>query len=207
MNFERGDGYSIILMSVRPNAPYRDRFEDDGSTLIYERHDIPRGGKVSEPKFVDQPEYTISGLLTENGKFHKAAQDNKRGIRKPEKVKVYEKIKSGIWSFNGFFELIDSWREPDGDRQVFKFKLIAIEDADLDASSIPQSDIHRRIIPTPVKLEVWKRDGGKCVQCGSTTNLHFDHVIPYSKGGASITSDNVQLLCAKHNLEKHDNIV
>lgn len=32
MNFELGENYSVILMSVRPGAPYADRFEDDGST-------------------------------------------------------------------------------------------------------------------------------------------------------------------------------
>ena len=30
MNYRRGKDYSVILMSVRPNAPYRDRIEDDG---------------------------------------------------------------------------------------------------------------------------------------------------------------------------------
>jgi 5-methylcytosine-specific restriction endonuclease McrA len=53
---------------------------------------------------------------------------------------------------------------------------------------------------------VWKRDGGKCVKCESKDNLHFDHVLPFSKGGASITPDNVQLLCMRHNLEKSDKI-
>ena len=57
-----------------------------------------------------------------------------------------------------------------------------------------------------VKLEVWKRDAGKCVICGATNELHFDHVIPYSKGGTSLKADNVQLLCARHNLEKRDKI-
>ena len=66
---------------------------------------------------------------------------------------------------------------------------------------------HRRIIPTAVKLEVWKRDGGKCAICGATDELHFDHIIPYSKGGTSLKADNIQLLCARHNLEKRDNIV
>ena len=207
MNYQRGQGYSVILMSIRPNAPYRDRFEDDGSTLIYEGHDVPRTGAVANPKTVDQPELTSTGLLTENGKFHKAAQDYKRGVRKPELVKVYEKIKPGIWSYNGFFELIDSWREQDGKRQVFKFKLVAIDDVEPEALPDNPSFVHRRIIPTPVKLEVWKRDGGKCVKCGATTGLHFDHDIPYSKGGASITAENVQLLCARHNLEKHDKII
>ena len=207
MNFRRGRTYSVILMSVRPNAPYRDRVEDDGSTLIYEGHDVPRTKGVTDPKLLDQPEHTPAGLLTENGKFHKAAQDFKQGLHKPELVRVYEKIKAGIWSYNGLFELVDSWREYDGKRQVFKFKLIAIDDVELETLLEVSSFVHRRIIPTPVKLEVWKRDGGKCVICGATTDLHFDHVIPYSKGGTSITAENVQLLCARHNLEKHDKIV
>ena len=36
--------------------------------------------------------------------------------------KVYEKIKPGIWSDNGYFHLVDSWMESDGHRKVFKFK-------------------------------------------------------------------------------------
>jgi 5-methylcytosine-specific restriction endonuclease McrA len=58
-----------------------------------------------------------------------------------------------------------------------------------------------------VKLAVWKRDGGRCIQCGSSDNLHFDHVIPYSLGGSSLRAENIQLLCARHNLQKHDAIV
>ena len=42
--------------------------------------------------------------------------------------------------------------------------------------------------------------------CGSEENLHFDHIIPFSRGGSSLTANNVQLLCARHNLEKRDRI-
>ena len=66
---------------------------------------------------------------------------------------------------------------------------------------------HARLIPTSIKLEVWKRDNGKCIICGSIDNLHFDHIIPYSKGGSSLVAKNIQLLCARHNLQKHDRIV
>jgi 5-methylcytosine-specific restriction endonuclease McrA len=52
-----------------------------------------------------------------------------------------------------------------------------------------------------------RRDRGQCVLCGSTKNLHFDHDIPFSKGGSSLTAANVRLLCAKHNLEKSDKIL
>ena len=62
------------------------------------------------------------------------------------------------------------------------------------------------MIPTSVKLEVWKRDKGQCVTCGSKNNLHFDHILPYSKGGSSLVVSNIQLLCARHNLQKHDKI-
>lgn len=207
MNFGLGGNHSVILMSVRPNAPYRDRFEEEGTVLIYEGHDEPKSQVLPNPKIVDQPEYTVKGSLTENGKFHRAAQEYTSAQRKPERVRVYEKIRDGIWSYNGIFHLIDSWREHDGQRQVFKFKLVAVAgDEDLDQPV--HTDVERRrVIPTWVKLEVWKRDGGKCVQCGATDELHFDHVLPFAKGGTSITPANVQLLCARHNLEKSDRIL
>lgn len=36
MNFGLARNHSLILRSVRPGAPYADRFEDDGSTIVYE---------------------------------------------------------------------------------------------------------------------------------------------------------------------------
>ncbi len=61
-----------LLMSVRPNAPYRDRIEVDGATLIYEGHDAPRVGQLPDPKAVNEPEFTPSGSLTQNGKFFRS---------------------------------------------------------------------------------------------------------------------------------------
>ena len=207
MNFGLGGTHSVILMSLRPNAPYADRVEDDGSTLIYEGHDESKTKDLHDPKVVDQPETTGNGTFTQNGRFHQAAQVYKAGKRDPERVRVYEKIKAGIWSYNGVFHLVDSWMEHDGKRQVFKFKLIAVEGE--ENFSIPASATaeRRRIIPTAIKLAVWKRDGGRCVTCGANDELHYDHIIPFSRGGSSLTAENVQLLCARHNLEKRDRIL
>jgi hypothetical protein len=206
MNFGLGGTHSVILMSVRPDAPYRDRFEDNGATLIYEGHDESKTEITPDPKRVNQPETTFGGTLTQNGLFHRAAQACKASERSPERVRVYEKLRQGIWSYNGIFHLVDSWRESDRHRKVFKFKLAAVEgEEDLNVP-VPVHPIRRRIIPTHVKLEVWQRDGGKCVVCGAMDELHFDHDLPYSKGGSSITAKNVQLLCARHNLQKHDRI-
>jgi hypothetical protein len=207
MNFGVGGNHSVILMSVRRNAPYRDRLEDGGTTLIYEGHDQPRNPQLPNPKLVDQLGVLPAGSMSQNGKFDRAAQDAKAGRRRPERVRVYEKIKPGIWSYNGIFHLVDSWTERDEHRVVFKFRLEAVEGEEDLSLPAPDRPAPRRIIPTSVKLEVWKRDGGKCVVCGAADELHFDHDVPFSRGGASITAANVQLLCARHNLEKRDSIV
>jgi hypothetical protein len=78
MNFRMRGDHSVILMSVRPNALYADRLEDNGETLIYEGHDVPQTTENQEPKRIDQPERTSSGTLTENGKFQQAAQVYKK---------------------------------------------------------------------------------------------------------------------------------
>lgn len=63
----------------------------------------------------------------------------------------------------------------------------------------------REPISKHVKNEVWQRDKGMCVSCGSKEKLEFDHIIPHSKGGSS-TYRNLQLLCEKCNRTKHANI-
>lgn len=175
-------------------------------TLIYEGHDEPKRAGLHDPKTVDQPRTNQSGTLSDNGKFYQAAQRYLRGEAPPERVRVYEKIRSGIWSYNGLFHLVGSWMENDGRRKVFKFRLVAVAD-DTATSSAVTSDLESsRLIPSAVKLAVWRRDQGRCVTCGATDNLHFDHIIPYSKGGTSLREENIQLLCARHNLAKRDRI-
>ncbi len=51
------------------------------------------------------------------------------------------------------------------------------------AGTISESAQNRPIVPKFVQNEVWNRDGGCCVECGSRENLEFDHIIPVSEGG------------------------
>lgn len=206
MNYHLNNGISVILMSIRQGAPYADRIEDNGKILIYEGHDIQKKKGSPEPKSINQPMKNPGGTLTQNGLFYEAAMRYKHNGNSPEVVKVYEKIKSGIWVFNGLFELLDSWIENDGKREVFKFKLFITEKTYDDLSSKEVDLDHTRLIPAEIKRIVWERDQGKCVTCGASDNLHFDHIIPYSKGGSSLVSENIQLLCARHNLQKKDKI-
>jgi len=69
-----------------------------------------------------------------------------------------------------------------------------------EEGGIAQTPVRQRI-PEVVRIEVWRRDGGKCAICGSRENLEYDHIIPVSKGGGN-TARNIELLCEKHNRSK-----
>jgi 5-methylcytosine-specific restriction endonuclease McrA len=208
MNYHLRGDISVILMSIRPNAPYADRIDEEGRILIYEGHDVSKKRDTPIPKIIDQPMNNPGGSFTQNGVFYKAATEYKTKKHHPELVKVYEKLHAGIWVYNGVFKLIDAWQEKVDNRNVFKFKLELTGEQQSSKQNKQQDLIleHDRMIPPAVKLEVWKRDKGKCIKCGSTENLHFDHIIPFSKGGSSLVAENIQILCAKHNIAKRDKI-
>jgi len=206
MNYQLGRNYSILLMSQRSNAPYNDRIYEDGITIEYEGHDAPKSTGIPIPKQIDQPEFTPKGKLTQNGMFIQAAKKYKK-TGEFEIVRIYEKIFSGVWSDRGFFKLIDYKMVNDGIRNVFRFILQAIDiEMPGDNSNLISIPKRSRIIPTEIKKIVWERDKGQCVICGAKDELHFDHDIPYSKGGTSITVENVKILCARHNIQKSDKI-
>lgn len=48
------------------------------------------------------------------------------------------------------------------------------------------------------------RDGHRCVECGSTRNLHVHHVVPWEEGQADPHAlDNLATLCALHHRRAH----
>lgn len=74
-----------------------------------------------------------------------------------------------------------------------------------DNSDTAEKSSSRPHIPESVRIEVWRRDGGKCTRCGSREKLEFDHIIPLSRGGSN-TARNIELLCEKCNRSKGANI-
>jgi TPR repeat protein len=62
-----------------------------------------------------------------------------------------------------------------------------------------------RTISSEVRREVWRRDEGKCVKCGSRERLEYDHIIPFSEGGSN-TTRNIELLCESCNRAKSDSV-
>ena len=72
-----------------------------------------------------------------------------------------------------------------------------------NTSQVIRSD--SRYIPKAIQREVYTRDQARCSyksaegkQCGERNFLEFDHIQPFSLGGAS-TSENLRLLCRTHN--------
>ncbi|HEY3399344.1 MAG TPA: HNH endonuclease [Geothrix sp.] len=204
MNFQLRPDHSVVLMSLRAGAPYDDSLLESGRVLIYEGHDILNLPGGPDPKSMDQPLENPSGKSTENGKFWAAAKRREQGGQ-TERVRVYEKIKAGIWAYNGTFHLVSAWMDASKGRKAVKFRMELSDEEDTPA--IWKGPLkHQRMIPSLVKQAVWKRDQGRCVLCGDKKNLHFDHEIPFAKGGSSLVAENVRLLCARHNLAKSDKI-
>lgn len=78
----------------------------------------------------------------------------------------------------------------------------------VDVSAMPRAKEvkqRREAIPRTAQREVWQRDGGRCVECGSKEKLCFDHIVPFSRGGSN-TVRNLQLLCEGCNLSKGNRI-
>ncbi len=64
-----------------------------------------------------------------------------------------------------------------------------------------RTGVGREPIPANVRREVWTRDGGRCVDCGSRERLEFDHIIALANGGSN-TARNIELRCEPCNRKK-----
>lgn len=75
----------------------------------------------------------------------------------------------------------------------------------IDRGELFGEQMKRPPISAEVRDAVYRRDGGRCQECGATEDLQFDHIIPFSKGGAT-SVENLQLLCGKCNRAKSNKI-
>lgn len=108
-------------------------------------------------------------------------------------------------AFNSAMENLQKEKERQK-RQIERRKAQREAREALIADGVVFGDAARRpTIPRDVVDAVWIRDKGRCVYCGSTDNLQLDHIIPFSKGGAT-TVENLQLLCQKCNIKKSNHI-
>jgi hypothetical protein len=112
-----------------------------------------------------------------------------------------------LWVDNGFYEA-DS--DLTFEQAVALVRSSSIKRARKIQRAVEMSQVHsglgnvrqdRQSIPDEVKHLVWNRDGGCCANCGASSDLQYDHVIPLALGGSN-SLNNLQLLCGPCNRRK-----
>lgn len=83
-------------------------------------------------------------------------------------------------------------------RYIFKLKQLQLKQKPTGGNQRNVSKLCRR--------RILKRDGNKCLRCGSKNNLTLDHIIPVAKGGIK-AKWNLQTLCGKCNSYKGEYII
>ncbi len=121
--------------------------------------------------------------------------------KKQEKIEEERKFKENLRQ-----EILEKENERI-EKELIKKLSIEITDELIEQGLLSNSNniLKREKIPQEVLDNVWNRDGGKCVNCGSQEKIEFDHIIPFSRGGSN-TYRNIQILCEKCNREKSDSI-
>jgi Asp-tRNA(Asn)/Glu-tRNA(Gln) amidotransferase B subunit len=66
--------------------------------------------------------------------------------------------------------------------------------------------VDRRYVPAQIKASVWKRDQGRCKNCGGRHALQYDHIMPFGAGGKT-KLENLQLLCRNCNQWKGSSLL
>jgi len=110
----------------------------------------------------------------------------------------------GSWrkALEAFVEFINS--DNDQNQETEKIEVEENISETTDGNKIIFKHKTKRIPSERLKVQVLMRDGNKCRLCGITLtgeNIHFDHIFPWSKGGETVL-ENLQILCANHNLAK-----
>jgi hypothetical protein len=124
-------------------------------------------------------------------------------LQKIKPSPLIDSISTGLWAFGGKVVRCN----PAAGAAVDPERLAMLIECCIDsfANSEVRSQALRKPISRSVKLFVWQRDQGRCVECGSQINSEFDHIIPVIKGG-STTGRNLRLLCETCNRRKGPNL-
>lgn len=174
MTYRNDSRHSVFLVLPHEDV-FCDEWDEGSSTYVFIGHDSVT---TDAGRGQDQRAMYESGRLSENGKFLKTA-DKGEAIE----IQVYEKIDAGVWFDKGLFILKGAAESKYEGRRVYKFFL--------EPSNIGYFTLDRlhgeRMLSATTKADVWKRDNGRCSECGNEHGLRF---VPQNGG--------IVLLCPPH---------
>ncbi|MCX5633147.1 MAG: HNH endonuclease signature motif containing protein [Phycisphaerae bacterium] len=164
---------------------------------------------------IGDPHKIRYSVKDEDDKMILPSQRGKSKERFPDGLAVFGINGSVFWLYRGkVVETIDMERLSDEEQKLEVANVVLKHEKRYTLlrrqqeayARIENTDAARRErIPDDVRLFVWQRDEGKCVKCGGTEKLEFDHIIPVAKGGSN-TERNIQLLCEACNRAKGTNL-
>lgn len=123
----------------------------------------------------------------------------------PISISRYQKLFNKSW-YEICLEFI-SWKSGISIEQIIR-ESKPISDKDTNNHIAHKTN---RSINLSLRYNVLKRDNFRCVICGASpafdpgTQLHIDHITPWSKGGET-EEKNLQTLCADCNLGKSNKL-
>jgi HNH endonuclease len=147
----------------------------------------------------------VSGLRTFDARWNKAQVDAMAARQAEQPVLLLRHEERAYWLFRDCFWWEDEGLEP-GDVKALVLQRMRRRERQLaTAHSLMRAEeageTARPPVPIEIRRAVFERDGGRCVECGGSFDLQYDHVIPFALGGATTTA-NLQLLCADCNRRK-----
>ena len=128
-------------------------------------------------------------------------RDMKAPLSKYSSSPYVDRFGSWIKALEAFIGYMNT---PENENLEYRIKEPPVESPSEEPNPIKHKT--KREPSARLKVMVLMRDGNKCKLCGITVtgeNIHFDHIKPWSKGGETLL-ENLQVLCAEHNLAKGD---
>lgn len=162
-----------------------------GRMLSGRRFAIQSGRKLIEPR------------------WSKAQVEAAQQVQASEPVHMWRDGRRNLWQFLDDFYWDDDGLGAEDVKALVLQRKRRLEQKLQSARSLMRAEENgrptRAPVPTELRRAVYERDGGRCVECGGSFDLQYDHILPVAHGGAS-TLQNLQLLCADCNRRKSDSI-
>ncbi len=148
-----------------------------------------------------------AGHTVHRGRWKDAQLEAWRKQQQELPVSLHAEGRRKLWWFRDRFYWDDDGHSAEDVKALVLQRLSRAERRLKSARALMRSEENttgrRGPIPQNVALAVLERDGRACVQCATTEDLQFDHIIPVALGGGT-SVENLQILCGDCNRAKSD---